>query len=180
MQVRFDFLDYILINNQSLVLGHLIKALSKTINCEQCLNACYQYDSEPLKFYDDWSLGKNNDDGVYPSEDVLKICVAVEKEIRFYLQNTKVLQKSIETINNIIISMVFRKLNMSEMFFEINQHSRESSLVGQITTHQIKLSKEIITLYLLLRKKEIIKKKNENSRTMIRQNLGPLMNLMHQ
>lgn len=58
------------------------------------------------------------------------------------------------------------------MFVELNKHSIESSRVGENTTHQIQLSKDIINTYLLLRKKEILKKKNENARTMMPK-LGP-------
>lgn len=102
----------------------------------------------------------------------MKLCVAVEKEVVFYLQETKTLQKTIDIINRKIKSIMFKKLNISLMFLEMEQHSREQSQIGAVESHQTSLIKIVI--------KKHHKKKNENARTMFRQNLGPLMNLMHQ
>ena len=133
--------------------------MPKVMKCTTCLFSCFIYGN------------------TFPSEDVVKICIAVEREVGFYLQEKKTLLKTIDMINIKIISMVFRKLNISIMF-DLDVHSKEESQVGEIETHQITLIKAAINLYLLKRKKKTIKKKNENARTMIRQNLGPMMNLV--
>jgi hypothetical protein len=154
----------------------VMQLLMRNFNCRVCLLACHNeselFDENDYKFLRlVWK-----DSLFYPSESIVLICDATDKVYDRIVKEKSEAVLAVKNFEEIIGIKVMNLLSFSNIFPNIGYH-----LKAEISNnHHILLIKSIIALYIQIKKKETLRRVNEEKKTLLRHKMTHLMNLQNQ
>lgn len=161
--------------------GYVLRMIGRFVKCGICQKACLgEYsgrDSAALQLFD----LKNRGPLQVPAKCVTKICVTTENAITLLLgeTNANTLMKQ-KFIYEKIISIVMRKLDVSQIFPILNDHQFDmSSSVSLFDDHVLQLYRAIILCYCRIKFFHCVRIINDTNNTRIRQKLSRLAIFMN-
>lgn len=139
------------------IAGFVVHKLSSTINCETCLHSLCSNNKELLFNSLIHLKNRGGDKGglIYPSDDVIIICLQTEKILKSYnFENQK--------INSLYLqSKVLYHFYNSNIFNSLKSHSSESN--SPLSDHVTLLIKSISSTYIKLKVNYNLKSHNETT-----------------
>lgn len=140
--------------------GFVVHKLASTLQCETCVRALYAINKDQFLNSLIFIKHRGGFKGglVYPSEDVIIVCLQTEKTLKYFNYQTKAINK-LKIQSQVLNHFLNNSKIFNSFFFNISIHSKEIN--SPLSDHVPLLIKSISTTYINLKVKYSLKAHNE-------------------